>query len=743
MRVWVVALAMIACKKDPEGTSPPEGGEAFAFLPDAGPVEVDPALVGDDGLIRNRLVVRLGAGADADDLDAALAEVDGTVASARPGLPWITITIPEVQDLAEAEAVAARLSVADGIGGARPAWLVVPDPPADDFREAPAPLEANGNAALGDQRFFAAWNVASLATTKVPVVVVDFFTANKPIDQLPELRFLGPKAPFIQLRNEVGELDGNHGFWVASLLGAKADGKAAIGTHPAPETTLDLRGINVLSAGDTADILLILDRNLPNDFFVLNTSLGFVPETPPDARAEAALLWREVILRHGGAFLHTSSSGNAGITDPVRSRLNSAYDAQATVGDLRTLLAGEDLEDFEEVWEEALERRPDLATIQGHTVVVGASDETGAEAGFSNRAADVRMLGTDLLGACQKKDSSCAETPLGLLLTDEGTSGSAPQAAGLAAWLRAIDPTLDAAALRLLLIEHDDGRWVDALSATLALEARGKPVRKLWVDQNRDGDFDDEDVIDIDRALTAGDREPADSQRTWPRADLNGDGRVRSDTRTALDLDGDGELGVALVTIPNVEGILEEVPLNETALSDEDILCWAAYGSLFTGDEAIRDGLILSRCQPSPTGTVTYSFHQEGETTYDEQATFVLAIGLDETLKAVSGELVGTREQPAANGNCGRSETVAATFALHLPATGTLPEATSLNYFGGVYVMGDWTVVGTAFDCTEAGPYSYTNRGGLWLDHARTPEGAYDFTYDDGYKRQTGIVVPR
>ncbi|MCB9689840.1 MAG: S8 family serine peptidase [Alphaproteobacteria bacterium] len=602
MRVWLL-VSMIACQQDPQTT--PAGGEPLAFLPDAGPVQVDPESVGDDGLILDRLVVRLRADADADDLDAVLAEVGGTVTSARPGVPWITVGIPAVHDLAEAEGIAARLEAVDGVGGARPAWLVVPENPTSGFREAPAPLEANGNAALGDQRFFAAWNATSLAKTRVPVVVVDYFTANRALPQLSGLHFVGPEAPVLQLKNDDGEYDGNHGFWVTSLLGADADGRSPIGTHPAPATTLDITAINALGVGDMVDIMHVMDRHLPSGFFVLNTSLGFNARTPLEARAEAALLWRELIQEHGGSFLHTTSAGNDGLRDPQQSRFNSPFYAQSSVDDLRALLTGDDLDDFADVWEDALERRPALAAVQGHTVVVGASDDVGAEVGFSNRGADVRMLATAATGVCAKKDKTCADTAFGLLLTADGTSAAAPQAAGLAAWLRAIDPTLDAAALRQALIAHYDGRWVDALSATLALESRGKPVRTTWLDQDGDRDFDDADVLALAVALVEGDAAPADAARTWPRADLNGDGRVRSDTRTSVDLDGDGELGVVVVTVPGIEATDDEtLELSEFELSDSDILCWAAYGTLFTGDAESRDSLVRTRCQPSP-GLIT------------------------------------------------------------------------------------------------------------------------------------------
>jgi hypothetical protein len=612
----VVLSALWAC-------APPEDGDVplapYAFLPDGEAGPADPALVDADGVLLDRITVLWAPEADAAAVEAALAAVSGTLGSSRPGMPWTTVRVPPAADRAAAQALVDAISDAPGVRYARVAWQPAPPRfPEAPLLAAPSLPEANGNPALGAQRFFGAWSASKLATTQVPVYVADLYAENAALPQLSSLRFVGPAAPVVQVRED-GSYAGNHGFWVASLLGADADGRTPIGTHPAPSTTLDLAAVNVLGVGEVVDLHLALDRALPTStFFVLNTSLGLPDDVPALDRVMAALSWREVVLRRTEGFLHTASAGNEGLTDPAASRLNSEWSAQAGAADLRTLLTGDDREAFEDAWTDAVERSGGgVAGVAGHTLIVGAADSLGAQTAFSNRGADVQMIGVDLIGACSRKDSDCADTPLGRLMDAGGTSGAAPQVAGLAAWLRAVDPTLDAAELRARLLTAFDGRWVDALTATLALERPDLPVRLTLLDQDDNGVFNEADTEAVAVALVEGDAADPTLPPTWPRADLNGDGRVRSDTRARYDLDGDGQLQAISVNVPGIEpGTTTALSLQEEALSDRDVLCWAAYGGMFTGSAEARDALVRSTCQGlSPATTLAAGMVFEGEIT--------------------------------------------------------------------------------------------------------------------------------
>lgn len=607
--LWLPGSLLAACTggtDTPADTDASADGVPFDFLADAGPTFVAADAVGEAGLLLDRLDVLLAGDADAQDLSAALDVVGGQVAASRPGLPWITVQIPRVDDLDAAAAVADALEGEPGVLVARPAWLAVPQPPGEEpLRAAPPGVGGSTNSYLGDQRFYAAWNAQDLATTKVQVWVADFFTSNTPPDQLSAMRFVGP-SPAEPPEVSAGEsLQENHGWWVASVLGADNDDRAPVGTHPEPARTLDLVGINLASAGSSIDTILLLDRHLPTDaFFVLNTSFGFSEGVPTEDRALAALAWREVLLRRTVPFLHTASAGNEGYTDPVELRFNSFATAQTTLDDLGRLLTETNRADFDAAWAQSVARRGTAVEgIQGRTLIVGSSGYGGAESSFSNRGSDVRMIGESVTGVCGLLDRTCIDGSFGRLKTGDGTSAAAPAAAGLAAWLHAIDPTLEAVDLVDLLLAQFDGAWVDALNATLALEARGVPVRRAWLDHDRDGAFDPDDATAILAEIDAEDG----VDRIWPRGDLNGDGFASATTRKPIDLDGDGTLGAFTVQVPGDEAaVLEDRIVDEASLSDLDVLCWGAYAGPFTGEEEGRDEVLAGRCRPSRSGVITH-----------------------------------------------------------------------------------------------------------------------------------------
>ncbi|MCB9683653.1 MAG: S8 family serine peptidase [Alphaproteobacteria bacterium] len=632
----LVLASLLSCShNDPSTSDDPALG--LDFVVDEGPAPITDDEVGADGLILDRLVVLLDDEVDETSFEEALASVDGSVASSLEGFAWLTITVPPMADLADAQRVADGLSAMRGIRRARPAWLATaPSSPGANDRGAPSGPAGTAQPALGLQRFFAAWNAAPLATNRVPVYVVDFYTENVAHTQIATQRFVGP-SPRMKDVAIKRELAGNHGYWVASLVGAKADAITPTGTHAAPETSLDLVSVNLRGIGDPLDQVLELGRTLPlSEFFVLNTSFGFGAQESELDRAELALAWRELLVRRGAGFLHTTSGGNDG-GDGVVTAMNSVFTLQATGDDLASLVPVSDREDITEAIADARARVGErIDHVQGQTLIVGASSESGVESVFSSRGSPVRMIGEKLLGVCVRADKDCHKENDGFLMTSRGTSGAAPQLAGLAAWLRAMDPTLDAAEIRGRLLDAWDGRWVDALSATLALESRGLPVRRTMLDYfpQRQG-FDDDDI----RALLA-EIDTDTAERTWPRGDLNGDGFANRDGEAAFDLDGDGRLGIVTVTIPADAAPSEELRLDEASVSDLDILCWGAFAGPYTGDLDVRDEQLARHCLPlhgysGSIHSVTTETCPHGERTTTVDVT--VQIDEDGTLLAVSG----------------------------------------------------------------------------------------------------------
>jgi len=240
-----------------------------------------------------------------------------------------------------------------------------------------------------------------------------------------------------------------------------------------------------------------------------------------------------------------------------------------------------------------------VGALSQATDVTGFTDALGLSASlFSNFGPDLYAVGEDVRLAP------------GLTVGINGTSFTAPQVAGLAAYLWLLSPELRTAPVaqtrRHLLANSQrgapllDAPVVDAYAAVLSLDRLNpaRPVRSALLDLNGDGRFDD---IDIQRFLQAFDAADPLAEPTFARADLNGDGRLGGAGAVAMHLDGatfgaDG----APVLFDGTEFLVEGQPVNvnERRLTDLQVLCYFAYeGLLYSGTEAARRALLgIDRC---------------------------------------------------------------------------------------------------------------------------------------------------
>lgn len=732
----LAVLLLAACAPS---VSDEPSGRAIDDLPEVGPTLVEAADLGEDDLIKNRLEVVFRSDATTAGLDAALASVGGSLAAARTGLPYVTVTIPAAADLAAVQAQAEALRAHPDIVYAGPAWLTSPPEPISDERLPLAPPGLGGaeNTYLGEQRFFGAWNATALASHRTTVVVADFYTRPEPLPQLSVQRFLGvPTVEDPVLEENRTNFRGNHGFWVTSLLAADADAVAPSGTHPRPEDTLDVASLQLIRVGSPTDVVLYMDRFLPTDApFVLNTSFGFADRATASERAMAALAWREVLIRRQQPFLQLTTSGNGGFQDTVATYANSIFSMQAALDDLLVGLASADQALFAPLWEDANTRLGARARArQGHTLIVGASTPQGEESEFSNRGADVRMTGEYLLGVCDRPAGTCGADGL---QRGDGTSGASPLAAGLAAWLLAIDPTLEPRDLSDLLVDAFDGRWVDALTATLALEARGVPVRRALLDVDQSGAFDEADITSLLATFDANEAARASANpedRSWGRADLNGDGHARSDTFAPFDLNGDGQLADVTVQVPGAEAAeTTERTLDERALSDLDALCWGAFAGPFTGDTDARDDALRGPCQPSlgREGTIHSTLHlvcPHGERTTSYTAT--VRVDPEGTVVSVSGNGVQTGSfANVSPGDCVSHEDFRGPLVLEADGD----RSSLFEGEGGVgnlnlLYLGGGTTTFTGLDNCSGPQVDEVETQTVNFSFQRTPDGFYDFT---------------
>lgn len=188
----------------------------------------------------------------------------------------------------------------------------------------------------------------------------------------------------------------------------------------------------------------------------------------------------------------------------------------------------------------------------------------------------------------------------------EGTSMAAPQVAGLAAYLWAIRPALKASEITQIILTNPHeaslactgSPAIDAYAATLALDdAAGLnnadpqriPVRLALLDvAGNDKQFNVEDVAAYLDALFP---TTSASDADYSRFDLNGDG-FTGGARTArfnlnIDYEPSGRTSkYTQISLAQNGTILRKSngnPLDETALTDFEILCYYVNSNLFTG----------------------------------------------------------------------------------------------------------------------------------------------------------------
>lgn len=189
-----------------------------------------------------------------------------------------------------------------------------------------------------------------------------------------------------------------------------------------------------------------------------------------------------------------------------------------------------------------------------------------------------------------------------------GTSMAAPQAAGTAAYMWAVNPSLEVSEIVDLIKktarEGSNGALssqqcrsenpapsIDTYDAVLA--AGGDEARKALLDVTGDNRFDENDLEVFMDEWTE-----RDGALDYSRYDLNGNGQTGGSTKGRFDLDQDIKFETTTRTI---EDINKE--FDERDLTDKEILCYYAYSKLYVGDKDKRF-VILSGCGDSNTSAL-------------------------------------------------------------------------------------------------------------------------------------------
>ncbi len=650
---FIVVITVAACGGDKGSSTPsagnPGGGSgslagdptalAVAATTDLGPRAAQATDIV-NGVILTKLDVMLAPDAKVGQVNAALVAIGGTIAHMTAGSPFLTVSVPRQADPQALNDLSEFLAAQPGIVGAFPGReghaKVLPPGEAGGGPDAISRLEH-----LLPTGFPAAWNAKRLLAgcrEKVPVLIADEFGAVENAAafqaEIPSWQIYGP-AP-------VGAANTQHGYQVATTLAAKFDGTYPTGANPFVDC-LDVRLINLDGLTHNEETAVLIHDAFPAmGKFVLNYSYGYLDQcadnddgdekcTPdqfgrliPTAyeRAANALLWGNATIKRRDDFLVASAAGNerdkqstliypglgvATYTSMVN--LSALTEEQFLQGMKSSLLWGgvapysslvptdTQIEALSALIDSGLASAGGRYEASHNVLSVGSTTKHESfwhltESTFSDRGADVKAVGESVPGIGEE--------------VVDGTSFSAPQVAGLAAYLWLLSPELRSlpAEQTVAAITANTrpnfgsfGGALDAYATVLSLdqEPPSSPVRHAILDVNDDGMFDQLDLqLFADAYHLTAPSLPPPTTRNYSRYDLNGDGFTGGINIDQFDLDrvGSTRFGAAEYSVvgQTIDGF--EIHMNEEALSDIDILCYYAYSALYEGDAISRRSVL-------------------------------------------------------------------------------------------------------------------------------------------------------
>ncbi len=584
-----------------------------------GPFAARSSEIDSTGLFTTRLDGVLNPTATIGDVNAVLNSIDGRVSWMLADGLSLTIATPAMANRQEADSIAGLLVESGAFLFAFSTFQ--PELNATATAQDLPPTGTSEIFHLLKMHMPAAWNLKKLVedmNANVTVFVPDGYYNTVPHPEISSQVFVTGNGS-LDLISTTG---GNHGFCTSGIIGANHDNANTTGVHSNPANGLAIRSMP--TGGLTMpEILSEIVDNMPAGRFVLNTSLGFakdISEFSKAKRAIQAMDWRRLARVRKDDFIHVSSAGNEGTnTDDSRyASLSSAFNVAAAYGSPFELYApGEigplDFLALHAFWSYNLAVNPLGANRMDNLIVVGASDVNGNESAFSNVGSVVRTLGEEVAAPCVRVDPAdvdggCFETTGGLHISYyDGTSFSAPQVAGVAAYLLSLDPLLSNAEIKDIIYnsfaDSPNPGFVDAYGAVLALDTdlSSATVRAALLDVANASDqevpdetFDEHDLqlflakfAEYEQLRSGVPNAPAD----YSRYDLNGDGYTGGPTYLSkFDLDINEPPQYSLLSVPNGGQFLE---FNEAQIIDFEALCYYAHTTLYTGSIPARDSILF------------------------------------------------------------------------------------------------------------------------------------------------------
>jgi len=581
-----------------------------------------------DSIVRTKLAILFKPSATQEQVEGLLARINATITASIAGARSVSIRIPDPGTVDNLEVIIAdiesELFVEAVLKSIVVKESVIPDN-VDPVTYSNALDWIRHHAAIGGT---AAWN-AKAAITNVPsIILMDFFGAGP----IPLTDYLDAN-----LSGNVADDDPNpsdHGYHVAGIMVADFGGPVTnpgvvTGIFPgnANLSIIDLK--NGISDHDS-DVLALMRAAAFGGTVVMNTSLGYDCQSSTTTNTcrersramKAGIKWADMVRASGveNSLFHATAAGNRGAPAPDMrdTQTQFSYSTAATMTDMIT-------DDGTLV--------PPLTNTVAVERVDGNGDPAKVTCLNDNSfvGGHLSAVGTNVISLDH----------LGMALPLSGTSMSTPQVAGLAAYLLAIDNSLTPQRIKEILIDTAQpvptpggagcSDWsspapvVDAYAAVLALDGSdalqgtGSALVRLAIldvssdgitlDDTGNGVFDEYDLMYFLQEIDIGNQEKSvgNAKVKYSRVDLNGDGfdGGTGNYKKKLNLDIDYPPTYTIVT-QNIEGEVRE--FNENALTDEDILCYYAYSSLYTGDSTMRSNLLANRCK-APSRVAIYYEH--------------------------------------------------------------------------------------------------------------------------------------
>lgn len=617
------------------------------------PVSVNSGDV-EHNIIMNRLTLRFAKDATVGQVNDALASIGAGIAGMSKGIPQVAIGIPRQNSRSALHALATHL---EGFSGIRLATIAAMPQPQAMFNGSGIGA-AQALIQMLPARFPAAWNAARTdvfgdpshpqrqicPVTPSAVIMDDFFPPEFEdgfVSAFPT--FVPPDAPAPNFSADQLQ----HGVITTKLMGANA-----IGANAFPFSgCIDLRLVQLAAFLDVNSTIDDLFLHMPEGRFIVNYSAGFnqscagSPCQPPFDTlldplyfANAALHWKEITRDRWSDFLMVVAAGNDRDDESAKiypGMSDSRFESAMTISQLADV-------GFQFVAEDSLWSPSPEFLAQGFDTLKPSANEQAqlqqaiADAGLSELDAiadnvivvgsvsgqDAASVLTQHVPGDQLPESGFSETNADVLAVGEnlmntginGTSGAAPQVAGLASFLWMLSTDLrefqPIAMTKRAIVANARNKVIDAYATVLSLDEGTLPtpasaqIRTILLDADGSSDFKESDidfflraffVVDSQGNIT--DQEVAPSEADFSPFDLNGDGFTGGHTTERFDLDREGSTqygaSVYSTVLQNIGG---DAAFDENHLTDLQILCYYAYSGLFTGDATARDQMLNGRC---------------------------------------------------------------------------------------------------------------------------------------------------